>query len=80
MLPKFEVIIPEVEPDVRRDSAVEVVQEPGLYVLQAGSFTKLTDADRRRAQLALEHAFSPAPAHVADLNQPVPQLGKHSSP
>jgi len=53
MLPKFEVIIPEEEPDVRRDSAVEVVQDPGIYVLQAGSFTELTDADRRRAQLAL---------------------------
>jgi cell division protein FtsN len=53
MLPKFEVIIPEEEPDVRPDRAVEVVQEPGLYVLQAGSFTELADADRRRAQLAL---------------------------
>ena len=53
MLPKFEVIIPEEEPDVRRDSVVEVVEEPGIYVLQAGSFTELTDADRRRAQLAL---------------------------
>lgn len=53
MLPKFEVIIPEEEPDVSQDRTVEVVQEPGLYVLQAGSFSALTDADRRRAQLAL---------------------------
>lgn len=53
MLPKFEVIIPEQEPDVSRDQTVQVVEEPGLYVLQAGSFTLFTDADRRRAQLAL---------------------------
>lgn len=53
MLPKFEVIIPEDEPDVRRDRSVEVVQDPGLYVLQAGSFGTVADADRRRAQLAL---------------------------
>ncbi|MDA0680040.1 MAG: SPOR domain-containing protein [Proteobacteria bacterium] len=53
MLPKFEVVIPEEESDVRRDRAVDVVQDPGLYVLQAGSFGELKDADRRRAQLAL---------------------------
>jgi cell division protein FtsN len=53
MLPKFEVIIPEEEPDVSRDQTVQVVEKPGLYVLQAGSFTALRDADRRRAQLAL---------------------------
>lgn len=53
MLPKFEVIIPEEEPDVTRDRAIQVVEEPGLYVLQAGSFGAIPDADRRRAQLAL---------------------------
>jgi cell division protein FtsN len=53
MLPKFEVIIPEVEGDVSRDRAVEVIKDPGLYVLQAGSFSALADADRRRAELAL---------------------------
>ena len=53
MLPRFEVIIPEVEGDVSQDKAVEVVQDPGLYVLQAGSFGELADADRRRAELAL---------------------------
>lgn len=54
MLPNFEVIIPEQEPDVSTDTAEEVVVEPGVYVLQAGSFTQHTDADRRRAQLALQ--------------------------
>ena len=53
MLPKFEVIIPEVEGDVSQDRAIEIVQDPGLYVLQAGSFSELADADRRRAELAL---------------------------
>ncbi len=53
MLPSFEVVIPEVEPDVERDSEPRAVEEPGVYILQAGSFTKLEDADRRRAQLAL---------------------------
>lgn len=53
MLPNFEVVIPEVEPDVERDSEPRAVEEPGIYILQAGSFTKLEDADRRRAQLAL---------------------------
>jgi len=53
MLPKFEVIIPELDSDVSQDSAIEVVQDPGIYVLQAGSFSALADADRRRAELAL---------------------------
>jgi cell division protein FtsN len=53
MLPKFEVIIPEVEGDVSQDKAIAVIQDPGLYVLQAGSFSALADADRRRAELAL---------------------------
>ena len=53
MLPKFEVVIPEQEADVTRDQAVQVIEEPGLYVLQAGSFGTVADADRRRAQLAL---------------------------
>lgn len=54
MLPKFEVIIPEQEADVRPDSRHQSVVEPGVYVLQAGSFTEYKDADRRRATLALQ--------------------------
>ncbi len=53
MLPNFEVVIPEQEPDVARDTEPQAVLEPGLYVLQAGSFSAYADADRRRAQLAL---------------------------
>ena len=54
MLPNFEVVIPEEEPDVSRDTSADAVQKPGVYVLQAGSFLEFVDADRRRAQLALQ--------------------------
>ncbi|MDH4316093.1 MAG: SPOR domain-containing protein, partial [Gammaproteobacteria bacterium] len=53
MLPNFEVVIPEQEPDVRVDVAPQTVEKPGVYVLQAGSFSEFKDADRRRAELAL---------------------------
>jgi cell division protein FtsN len=53
MLPNFEVVIPEEEPDVAVDRELQAVVEPGLYVLQAGSFSTYADADRRRAELAL---------------------------
>ena len=54
MLPTFEVIIPDQEPVVSTDTEPQAVVEPGVYVLQAGSFTRHEDADRRRAQLALQ--------------------------
>ncbi len=53
MLPKFEVVIPEQEPDVNMDTEPRAVVKPGIYVLQAGSFSAHEDADRRRAELAL---------------------------
>lgn len=54
ILPLFEVIIPEEDPEVAADLEAKAVDTPGTYVLQAGSFTTLEDADRRRAQLALQ--------------------------
>jgi cell division protein FtsN len=54
MLPNFEVVIPEEEHDVRADTEPRAVVEPGVYVLQAGSFSRYEDADRRRAELALQ--------------------------
>ena len=54
MLPNFEVVIPEQEPDVTADVEPRAVMRPGLYILQAGSFTRFEDADRRRAELALQ--------------------------
>jgi cell division protein FtsN len=53
MLPKFEVVVPEKEPEVRRDLPAATIERPGAYVLQAGTFTKADDAQRVRAQLAL---------------------------
>ena len=54
MLPNFEVVIPEQEPDVKADTAPQAVVEPGIYVLQAGSFSQYVDADRRRAELGMQ--------------------------
>ena len=54
MLPNFEVIIPEHEPDVLADSGPQSVVKSGVYVLQAGSFTEYKDADRRKANLAMQ--------------------------
>ena len=54
LLPKFEVIIPEQERDVQAETGPQAVVEPGVYVLQAGSFNEYEDADRRRATLALQ--------------------------
>ncbi len=53
MLPKFEVVVPEKEPEVRRELPAATIERPGAYVLQAGTFTKADDAHRVRAQLAL---------------------------
>ena len=52
LLPNFEVVIPEKEVVVR--DAPEAVAKTGAYVLQAGSYRKFEDADRVRAQLALQ--------------------------
>ena len=53
MLPRFEVILPAVESQARPDREAVSVAEPGSYVLQAGSFTDIADAERMRATLAL---------------------------
>lgn len=55
MLPKFEVVIPEKDGTTTpRAGAGTSVQKPGAYVLQAGSFRNLADADRVRALIALQ--------------------------
>ena len=53
MLPKAEVIVTDVEPEIAADTGPAAVVEPGRYILQAGSFSTYEDADRRRAELAL---------------------------
>jgi cell division protein FtsN len=54
MLPKFEVVVPEKDKDVRPDIKSVPETRRGTYVLQAGSYKNFSDADRVRAQLALQ--------------------------
>ena len=51
MLPKFEVVVPEKERDVRRDQPAVKIDRPGSYVLQVGSYRTPEDAERVRSQL-----------------------------
>ncbi len=54
MLPRFEVVVPEKDRDVKRDVPTTAVERPGVYVLQAGSYRSVSDADRVSRQLALQ--------------------------
>lgn len=54
MLPKFEVVVPEKEKDVKRDLPTSQIDRPGVYVLQAGSYRNQPDAERVAAQLKLQ--------------------------
>ena len=56
MLPRFEVVLPETESEARPDDPADtetVLEDPGRYVLQAGSFRAEADAEGMRARLAL---------------------------
>lgn len=53
MLPKFEVQVPAGgRTTASRAPAVRPVEQPGAYVIQAGSYRNLPDAERLRSQLA----------------------------
>lgn len=54
MLPNFEVVVPEKDREVKRDQRAARIERPGVYVLQAGSYRNVSDADRVRAQLNLQ--------------------------
>ena len=54
MLPKFEVVVPEKDKDVKQDVRAAPETRRGTYVLQAGTYKLFADADRVRAQLALQ--------------------------
>jgi cell division protein FtsN len=54
MLPKFEMVVPEKDKDVKPDLRGVPETRRGTYVLQAGSYRNFADADRIRAQLALQ--------------------------
>jgi len=53
-LPEFEVVIPEPPRDGPSPSARGPIEQAGAYVLQVGSYRDYTEADRVRAQLALQ--------------------------
>ena len=54
MLPKFEVVVPERDKDVRPDIKPVPETRSGTYVLQVGSYKNSADAERVRAKLALQ--------------------------
>ena len=54
MLPKFEVVVPEREAALPRGAPPPATAPAGAYVLQVGSYRKFAEADRVRAQLALQ--------------------------
>lgn len=53
LLPAFEMVIANEGPNVDKDVEPQAVEEPGVYMLQAGSFSTHNDANRRLAELAL---------------------------
>ncbi len=53
ILPNFEVVTPDEEPAAAATTVPQAIVEPGLYILQAGSFSTHADADKRRAELGL---------------------------
>lgn len=54
VLPAFVFEIRDEAPATESDIQPQAVVEPGVYFLQAGSFSTNADADRRRAELALQ--------------------------
>ena len=54
LLPAFEMEVPDATPEIEADLEPQAVVQPGTYVLQAGSFSTPTDADRRRAELGMQ--------------------------
>lgn len=53
MLPKLDVEVVQDPAPSRAPAAQPRVVTPGIYILQAGSFTKRTDAERREGEMAL---------------------------
>lgn len=51
ILPEMEIAVPD--DDVTSAGKPKPVEEPGSYILQAGAFRKLEQADRMKAELAL---------------------------
>ena len=55
LLPNFEVVTQDADEEPTASAtAPQAVVEPGVYILQAGSFSTHEDADRRRAELGMQ--------------------------
>ena len=54
MLPAFEMVISSEDPVANGGAEPKAIDEPGVYMLQAGSFSTYNDANRRIAELALQ--------------------------
>lgn len=54
ILPSFEVVVPRNTKEAKPDVHPAPETRPGTYVIQAGSYKRFSDADRIRAQLALQ--------------------------
>ncbi len=50
-LPNYQVLVTEVERDVKRDLASVPIDKPGAYVLQPASFKNQADAERMQQKL-----------------------------
>lgn len=53
VLPEMEVVIPEQEITGKQKAGIKLVEKPGTYLLQAGSFRNSAQADQLKAKLAL---------------------------
>lgn len=53
LLPEMEVIVPDEDIQGATSQGIKQVEEPGTYLLQAGSFRNKAQADQLRAKLAL---------------------------
>jgi cell division protein FtsN len=52
MLPKYEVVVPEQDREVRRDLPSVRVEQPGVYFVQVGSYRDKAEAERLRSKLS----------------------------
>ncbi len=53
ILPEMEVVIPDQEITGKKKAGVKLVEKPGTYLLQAGSFRNPQQADQLKAKLAM---------------------------
>lgn len=57
MLPNYEIVVPKDPPPASKPNAKKEpppqIDQPGKYIIQAGSFRSYKDADRRKASMAL---------------------------